>query len=107
MIVKAVYRARQYLCASGFSRSARAAEKIRVSDFTGNNLVFKSFCYMRLSDNIFKYGRPPFSVNSLMCRIKPPLIPKNAYQALYFNKGSDRVYRNTLRTLLSAAWFPI
>ena len=65
---------------------------------------------MALTDNVLKHHRTPFSVNSLMCHIisNTFLYTKKRHIGVVIIKiGSNRVYRNTLKAPLIAAWFPI
>ena len=61
---EAVYCLRQYLCAGGLSRPARAAEKVCVCGLSVRDLVPQNACYMILSDDRRKIRRTPFSVQS-------------------------------------------
>ena len=67
-----VYRSCKNFCGGCFSCSASSAEEICMRYFAAHYLIFQGSGNMRLSDNIIKYHRPPFPVNSLICHTHTP-----------------------------------
>lgn len=69
MGIQAVDRPGKHLGGCSFACAAGSAEKICVGDMAGLNLIPERSGNMGLAYNVFKYQRPPFSVNCLVCHI--------------------------------------